>query len=56
MTQAQLKEQEETLKANELVSFVQLSQEGHKNVLVSSVKAEFVNMLKVRKVIQKSLL
>jgi len=36
-------------------SFVQISQEDHKQRLVSSIKAEFVNVLKVRKVVQKSL-
>lgn len=56
-TQAQIKEQERVLAAQkeQESSFVQISQESHTERLVSSIKAEFVNVLKVRKVVQKSL-
>ena len=56
MAQAQLQEQQNRLRANaEESSFVALSQEGEKNRLVSGVKAEFVNVLKVRKLVRRRL-
>ena len=56
MAQAQLQEQQNRLRANaEESSFVALSQEEEKNRLVSGVKAEFVNVLKVRKLVRRTL-
>ena len=56
MTSTLLKQQEMDCKAHDDdTSFVQLSQESLKERMVASIKAEFVNVLRVRKVVHKSL-
>ena len=52
----QLKAQMAELKAQQQASFVQISQEGHRDKMVCRIKSEFVNVLKVRKLVTKSLL
>ena len=54
--EAQLKDREARAQAAEQeASFVSLSQEGTRNRMVDHIKGEFINVLKVRKVILKHL-
>lgn len=51
-----LRKQEACLKGRQEASFVSISQEGHKTANVNLIKAEFVNLVKVRKIVINRLL
>ena len=50
-TEALLQKQVTALKAQQAASLISISQEGRKTARVNLVKSEFVNLIKVRKII-----